>query len=61
MNRTKKMNFQFWRGTPVITPEPRTGKFQKWVKMKVNYPTDKKNTPDDFSNNFRNLKKIRLS
>jgi hypothetical protein len=24
--------------------------------MKVNYPTNKENTPEDFSNNFRNIK-----
>jgi hypothetical protein len=45
-------------GKPLITPGPRIGKFQKWVKMKLNYPTDKKNNPDDFSNNFRNIKKF---
>jgi hypothetical protein len=45
-------------GKPLITPEPRIGKFQKWVKMKVDYPTDKKNTLDDFSNYFRNIKKF---
>jgi hypothetical protein len=42
-------------GKPLITPEPRIGKFQTWVKMKISYPTDKKNTPEDFSNNFRNI------
>jgi hypothetical protein len=43
-------------GKPPITPEPRIGKFQKLVEMKVNYPTDKKNTPEDFSDNFHNIK-----
>jgi hypothetical protein len=42
-------------GKPLITPELRIRKFQKWVKMKVNYPTDKKNTPEDFSDNFHNI------
>jgi hypothetical protein len=41
---------------PLITPEPRIGKFQNWVEMKVYYPTDKKNTPGDISDNFRNIK-----
>jgi hypothetical protein len=35
-------------GKPLITPETRIGKFQKWMEIKVNYPTDKKNTPEDF-------------
>jgi hypothetical protein len=30
-------------GKPLITPEPRIGKFQKLVEMKVDYPTDKGN------------------
>jgi hypothetical protein len=43
-------------GKPLIAPEPEVGKFQNWVEMKVNYPTDKENTPVDFSDNFRNIK-----
>jgi hypothetical protein len=43
-------------GKPLITPEPQIRKFQNWVEMKVNYPTNKKNTPEDFSNNFHNIK-----
>jgi hypothetical protein len=43
-------------GKPLIAPEPKVGKFQNWVEMKVNYPTDKKNTTEDFSNNFHNIK-----
>jgi hypothetical protein len=42
-------------GKPLITPEPRIEKFQKLVEMKVNYPTDKGNTSEDFSNNFHNI------
>ncbi len=34
------------------------GKFQKWAEMKVNYPTNKENTPLDFSDNFHNIKKF---
>ncbi len=44
-------------GKPLITPEPEVGKFQNWAEMKVNYPTDNKNTPKDFSDNFHNIKK----
>jgi hypothetical protein len=40
----------------LITPEPRIGKFQNWAEMKVNYPTDNKNTQMDFSDNFHNIK-----
>ncbi len=29
---------------------------ESWAEMKVNYPTDKENTPEDFSVNFRNIK-----
>jgi hypothetical protein len=43
-------------GKPLITPEPRMGKFQKWVEMKVNYPTDKENITEDLSDNFLNIK-----
>jgi hypothetical protein len=45
-------------GNPLIAPEPKVGKFQNWVEMKVNYPTHKENTPEDFSDNFRNIKKF---
>jgi hypothetical protein len=43
-------------GKPLIAPEPEVGKFQNWPEMKVNYPTNKENTPEDFSDNFRNIK-----
>jgi hypothetical protein len=43
---------------PLITPKPQIGKFQNWVEMKVNYLTDNKNTPMDFSDNFHNMKKF---
>jgi hypothetical protein len=43
-------------GKPLISPEPEVGKFQNWPEMKVNYPTIKKNTHKDFSENFRNIK-----
>ncbi len=43
-------------GKPLIAPEPEVGKFQNWAEMKVNYPTNKENTPEDFSDNFRNIK-----
>jgi hypothetical protein len=43
-------------GKPLIAPEPEIVKFQNWAEMKVNYPTDKENTPEDFSDNFRNIK-----
>jgi hypothetical protein len=42
-------------GKPLITPEPRLGKFQKFVEMKVSYPTDKGNASEDFSNNLENF------
>jgi hypothetical protein len=45
-------------GKPLIAPEPEVGKFQNWVEMKVNYPTNKETTPEDFSDNFRNIKKF---
>ncbi len=45
-------------GKPLIAPEPEVGKFQNWVEMKVNYPTNKENTSEDFSDNFRNIKKF---
>ncbi len=41
---------------PLITPEPRIRKFQNSAEMKVNYPTNNKNTPIDFSDNFNNIK-----
>ncbi len=41
---------------PLITPEPQIRKFQNWAEMKVNYPTNNKNTPMDFSDNFHNIK-----
>jgi hypothetical protein len=40
---------------PLITPEPRIGKFQNWAEIKVNYSTDKENTQMDFSDNFHNI------
>jgi hypothetical protein len=40
----------------LITPDPVIGKFQNWVKMKVNYPTNKENTQMDFFDNFHNIK-----
>jgi hypothetical protein len=43
---------------PLITPEPRIGKFQKLVEMKVNYPTDKGNTSEDFSDSFYNIENL---
>ena len=43
-------------GKPLITFEPPIGKFQNWVEMKVIYPTNKKNTHRDFSDNFHNIK-----
>ncbi len=45
-------------GKPLIAPEPEVEKFQNLVEMKVNYPTSKENTPEDFSDNFRNIKKF---
>ncbi len=35
---------------------PLIGKFQNWVEMKINYPTNKRNTQMDFSDNFHNIK-----
>jgi hypothetical protein len=43
-------------GKPLRTSEPEIGKFQNWAEMKENYPIDKENTPEDFSDNFRNIK-----
>jgi hypothetical protein len=43
-------------GKPQIAPEPEVGKFQNCPEMKVNYPTNKENTPEDFSDNFHNIK-----
>ncbi len=43
-------------GKPLIAPEPEFGKFQICAEMKFNYPTNKKNTPEDFSDNFHNIK-----
>jgi hypothetical protein len=48
-------------GKQLIASEPEIGKFQKWVEMKVNYPTDKENTPEDFSDNFRNIKNFQIT
>jgi hypothetical protein len=45
-------------GKPLITPEPEVGKFQNWAERKVNYPTNNKITPEDFSDNFHNIKKF---
>jgi hypothetical protein len=39
-----------------MTSETRIEKFQNWVEIKVNYPTNKENTPKDLSGNFRNMK-----
>jgi hypothetical protein len=39
-----------------ISQHPLIGKFQNWVEMKVNYPTNKRNTQMDFSDNFHNIK-----
>jgi len=39
-----------------ISSQPRIGKFQNWVEMKVNYTTNKQNTQMDFSDNFHNIK-----
>jgi hypothetical protein len=39
-----------------ISPEPRIRKFRNWVKMKANYPNNKRNTQMDFSGNFHNIK-----
>jgi hypothetical protein len=41
---------------PLITSEPRIGKFRNWAEMKVNYSTDNKNTQMDFSDNFHDIK-----
>jgi hypothetical protein len=43
-------------GKPLITSEPRIGKFQILAEMKLNYYTNKKNTHRDFSDNFYNIK-----
>ncbi len=43
-------------GKPIITSEPRIGKFQILAEMKLNYQTNKKNTHRDFSDNFYNIK-----
>jgi hypothetical protein len=32
------------------------GKFQNWVEMKVNYPTNMENSHTDFSDHFHNIK-----
>jgi hypothetical protein len=42
-------------GKPLIAPEPEVGKFQNWSEMKVNDPTNKKNTHKDFYDNFHNI------
>ncbi len=41
-----------------ISPEPRIGKFQNWMEIKANYPTNQENTSEDFSDNFHNIKKF---
>jgi hypothetical protein len=41
---------------PLIAPEPEVGKFQNWAEMKINYPTNNANTPEDFFDNFHNIK-----
>jgi hypothetical protein len=41
---------------PLISPEPEVEKFQIFAEMKINYPTNKKNTRMDFSDNFHNIK-----
>jgi hypothetical protein len=43
-------------GKPLMSLEPEVGKFQKWVEIKIKYPTNKENTPEDFSHNFHNIK-----
>jgi hypothetical protein len=45
-------------GKPLIDLEPEVGKFQNWVEMKVNYPTNKENTLEEFSDNFHNIEKF---
>ncbi len=40
----------------LISQHPLIGKFQNWVEIKVNYPTNKRNTQMDFSDNFHNIK-----
>ncbi len=40
----------------LISQHPLIGKLQNWVEMKVNYPTNKRNTQIDFSGNFHNIK-----
>jgi hypothetical protein len=42
-------------GKLLIAPEPEVGNFQKWVEMKVNYPTNKKYTHKEFSDHFHNI------
>jgi hypothetical protein len=42
-------------GKSLIAPEPEVGKFRNWAEMKVNDPTNKKNTHKDFSGSFRNI------
>jgi hypothetical protein len=49
------LNLMF-SGKSLITPEPRIGKFQICAEMKISYPTNKKNTRMDFSDNFHNIK-----
>jgi hypothetical protein len=39
-----------------LSQHPLIGKFQNWVEMKVNYPTNKRNTRMDFSDSFHNIK-----
>jgi hypothetical protein len=35
-----------------ISQDPIIGKFRNWAEMKVNYPTNKKNTLKNFSDHF---------
>ncbi len=39
-----------------ISQHPLIGKFQNQAEMKGNYPTNKKNTQMNFSDNFHNIK-----
>jgi hypothetical protein len=65
LNRTKKNKFSNLAGyTPLkyvfsekllITRKPEVGKFENWMELKDNYPTNRKNTHRDFSDNFHNI------
>jgi hypothetical protein len=41
-----------------IYQHPLIGKFQNWMEMNVSYPTNKRFTLMDFSDNFQNIKKF---